>query len=205
MLKRISIISTVLILLAGVAIAYIGFSERGSLFSSDRSQQEKEVSTRELGTKTDAAEGIIDYEVSDKRIAFQEGEEETVKELFKKQHDYLNSLAGWGGVERLDHSELSEKEKWRELKKDVQWLKEHGLAPSEAVNDLKNAEALINVSEEHTNEMSVRYLHRIFHDIDAELNDTDVDKIWNVTYAYGSEEEINKVYQYISELRSNEE
>ncbi|MCM2676090.1 hypothetical protein [Alkalicoccobacillus plakortidis] len=109
-------------------------------------------------------------------------------------------MLGWGAVERLDHSGLAEKVEWRQLKNDIEWLLNNGLAPSEAVNDMKNAQALMDVAEEHEDEMSVRYLHRIFHDIDTELNGTNVDKIWNVTYAFGTEEEIDKVYKYIGSL-----
>ncbi|TSB47222.1 hypothetical protein [Alkalicoccobacillus porphyridii] len=201
-MKNIAIGATIIILLAGAAIAYIGMTQEG-LFASDSNEVEN-LPTRELGTKTEAAEGIIDYEASTERVVFQEGEEEKVKELIQTHHDFLNHLAGWGGVERLDHSELTEREKWRTLKSDVQWMMDYGLSHSEMMNDLRNAEALIEVSEEHSDEMSVRYLHRIFHDLDAELNGTNVDRIWNVTYAFGAEEEINKVYNYMHDLEAND-
>lgn len=199
MIKKITVGITLLILLAGAGIIYFGLTQ-SSFFNKESENEEQVVSTRELGTETEESEGIIEYEPSTERIVFQSDEEEAVKEIFKEQHDYLNSLAGWGGVERLDHSDLAEKDKWRQLKDDIEWLLNNGLAPSEAVNDMKNAQALMGVAEEHEDEMSVRYLHRIFHDIDAELNGTNIDKIWNVTYAFGTEEEIDKVYKYIGSL-----
>ena len=199
MIKKITVGITLLILLAGAGIIYFGLTQ-SSFFNKESEDEEQVVSTRELGTETEESEGIIEYEPSTERIVFQSDEEEAVKEIFKEQHDYLNSLAGWGAVERLDHSGLAEKVEWRQLKNDIEWLLNNGLAPSEAVNDMKNAQALMDVAEEHEDEMSVRYLHRIFHDIDTELNGTNVDKIWNVTYAFGTEEEIDKVYKYIGSL-----
>lgn len=200
LIKKIAISATLIILIAGAAIVYMGLTQNG-LFASDSVETKKqEGPERQIGTPTEAAEGIIDYEETTERVAYQSGQEEAVKEVIKKQHDFLNHLAGWGGVERLNHSELSDREKWRGLKSDIEWLENYGLAPSEMVNDLRNAEALIVASEEHSEEMSLRYLHRIFHDLDAELNGTKVDRMWNVTYAYGTEEEIDKVYNYIHGL-----
>jgi hypothetical protein len=195
--KKIAVGSTVFITLICAVVIYLGLTQN-SLLSKERPESE---STRELGTATEESNGIIEYEPSTERIAFQEGEEERVREILKEQHENLNTLAGWGAVERLDHTSLAEQDKWRGLKADVEWLSQHGLAPSEAINDMKNAKVLMEVSEEHEDEMSVRYLHRIFHDLDAHVNETKVDKIWDVTYAYGSEGEIDKVYNYISDFR----
>ncbi|MFK3939952.1 hypothetical protein ACI2JA_20790 [Alkalihalobacillus sp. NPDC078783] len=197
MKKKIAVGATLLITLICAVVIYLGLTQN-SLLSKETPESE---STRELGTATEESNGIIEYEPSTEPIAFQEGQEEKVRDILKEQHDNLNTLAGWGAVERIDHTRLVEKEQWRQLKEDVEWLSQHGLAPSEAINDMKNAKVLMEVSEEHEDEMSVRYLHRIFHDLDARVNETKVDKIWGVTYAYGSEDEIDKVYTYISDYK----
>ncbi|WYP26235.1 hypothetical protein NSQ54_18190 [Alkalihalobacillus sp. FSL W8-0930] len=197
MKKKIAVGATLLITLICAVVIYLGLTQN-SILSKETPDSE---TTRELGTATEESNGIIEYEPSTERIVFQEGEEERVREILKEQHDNLNTLAGWGAVERIDHNSLADKDKWRQLKADVEWLSQHGLAPSEAINDLKNAKVLMELSEEHEDEMSVRYLHRIFHDLDAHVNETKVDKLWGVTYAFGSEEEIDKVYSYISDFK----
>ncbi|MCM2676091.1 hypothetical protein [Alkalicoccobacillus plakortidis] len=98
MIKKITVGITLLILLAGAGIIYFGLTQ-SSFFNKESEDEEQVVSTRELGTETEESEGIIEYEPSTERIVFQSDEEEAVKEIFKEQHDYLNSLA-WMGCRR---------------------------------------------------------------------------------------------------------
>ncbi|WP_100372021.1 hypothetical protein [Bacillus sp. FJAT-45037] len=138
----------------------------------------------------------LQYDEYETNIAYQEGQEEKVKRVIADSHSYLNELTGWGRAESIDLDELMNESKWSELSEDINWLTHEGLADSNALNDMKNARAFMYVIESG-DRMSLRYLHRIFHDLDIALNDTDVERVWEVTHAFGKESKQNELYKYL--------
>ncbi|GAE28918.1 hypothetical protein [Halalkalibacter hemicellulosilyticus] len=139
----------------------------------------------------------IDYIETNVQIAYQDGQEEVVNELIANQHEYLNELAGWGNAEVLSFEELIESEQWLKLKNDIQWLYEEGFDHSLVVNDMMNAEQFVRVAEAG-DRMSIRYIHRIFHDLDASINRRQVDRVWGVTHAFGTTRQQQEVVNYLS-------
>lgn len=135
------------------------------------------------------------YEVYDEQIVYQN--EELVKQIISDQHAYLNDLTGWGHIDNVDIEYLAQSEEWQQLQKDVERLRTEGFAQSEAVNDMWNAEAFMRIATDSADLNSLRYVHRIFHDMDAEINGAEVDKIWGATRAFGAEAETQELYAYI--------
>ncbi|MFP7492471.1 hypothetical protein SFC66_01700 [Terribacillus saccharophilus] len=135
------------------------------------------------------------YESYDELIAYQN--EELVKQIVSDQHAYLNDLTGWGHIEHVDIDYLAQSEEWQQLQQDVEKLRTEGFAPSEAVNDMWNAEAFMRIATDSADLNSLRYVHRIFHDMDAEINGAEVDKVWGATRAFGAETETQELYAYI--------
>ncbi|PAD36266.1 hypothetical protein [Terribacillus saccharophilus] len=135
------------------------------------------------------------YEPYDEQIAYQN--EELVKQIISDQHAYLNDLTGWGHIDNVDIGYLAQSEEWQQLQEDVERLRTEGFAPSEAVNDMWNAEAFMRIATDSADLNSLRYVHRIFHDIDAEINGAEVDKVWGATRAFGAETETQELYAYI--------
>jgi hypothetical protein len=117
--------------------------------------------------------------------------------MIAKQHEYLNQLAGWGNTEELDLHELKEDEEWQQLQDDIAWLQENGFSESVVLTDMKNAQEFLTVTTTGDS-MSLRYLHRIFHDLDANLNDQEVDKVWDVTHAFGTEAQQEQLLAYLT-------
>ena len=135
------------------------------------------------------------YEDYDEQVAYQN--EELVKQIIGDQHAYLNDLTGWGHIDNVDIDYLAESEEWKKLQDDVERLRTEGFAPSEAVNDMWNAEAFMRIATDSADLNSLRYVHRIFHDMDAEINGAEVDKEWGATRAFGAETETQELYAYI--------
>ncbi|WP_340081650.1 hypothetical protein [Terribacillus sp. FSL K6-0262] len=135
------------------------------------------------------------YEEYDEPIAYQD--EELVKQIISDQHAYLNDLTGWGHIDNVDTAYLAKSDEWQKLQDDVERLRTEGFAPSEAVNDMWNAEAFMRIAADSADLNSLRYVHRIFHDMDAEINGAEVDKIWGATRAFGAELETQELYAYI--------
>ncbi|WP_035665392.1 hypothetical protein [Halalkalibacter akibai] len=143
-------------------------------------------------TKVDASEQLAEP------VAYQPGQETAVKNIIAKQHDFLNELAGWGNAESVNSTELQHDRNWMKLEEDVKWLMEEGFAESLILEDMLHATEFLSISSQTGDEMAIRYLHRIFHDLDAHINEEKVDRIWNVTIAFGSEGQQNQLYAYLS-------
>lgn len=99
--------------------------------------------------------------------------------FISKTHDFYNETTGYGAIAALDWDQQQER-----ANKILKVLEE--MIPkvnSEALkNDLKRIQELAQkVTHEKTTD-DVRYLHRMFHDLDIALNNYNgYDKIWHVT------------------------
>ncbi|SNZ04837.1 hypothetical protein SAMN05421503_0781 [Terribacillus aidingensis] len=137
----------------------------------------------------------LTYKDYDASVAYRN--EELAKQIISEQHAYLNDLTGWGHIDNVDIDYLAQSQEWKQLKEDVERLRTEGFADSEAVNDMWNAEAFMRIAADSADVNSLRYVHRIIHDLDAEINGADVDKIWDATRAFGAEAETQELYEYI--------
>ncbi|MBP3950479.1 hypothetical protein [Bacillus suaedae] len=197
------------IIVLGVSGYYIigSFGEEELSFQEDVVHaQVSEGEVTELSTEESSdearVEGVVEeYQLTDAeadiKVAYQVGQEQEVKRIIASQHEYLNNLAGWGKVESINFEQLIDDRDWNQLQQDIKWLYEEGFAPSAILNDMSHA------SQFHTlaltgDQMSIRYLHRIFHDLDAKINQIDVEQIWNVTDAFGTEQEQTDVQEYLN-------
>lgn len=178
--------------------------EAANQINNEEEPSEKANSSKEGGQNIAKAKNLS-KEAKDFLVTFQYGDydtevayknEEKAKEIIRNQHGYLNDLAGWGHLDFVDLGSLAESPEWEQLKEDLAYLKKDGFRNSEVLNDLSNAEAFMVIGQEGDS-MSIRYLHRIIHDLDAELNDTEVDKIWGVTRSFGEEIENEMLFNYI--------
>lgn len=167
---------------------------------------EKEGATEEAVPATDMENGNVsnenvdflvslEYETYDKNIAYKD--EAGAKELVADIHEYLNNLAGWGEANGFTYEDIQGDERWMQLKDDIAWLKSEGFAESAVINDMRNARAFQLVAEAKEDSMALRYLHRIFHDLDAEMNGRSVEVIWDVTHAFGKEEVQEEAHHFL--------
>ncbi|WP_062046648.1 hypothetical protein [Bacillus sp. JCM 19034] len=161
------------------------------------SQEEVENNERNEKNEETQEGPVIEYIESELDIAYHEGQEEKVKKVIAERHEYLNELAGWGNAEIIRFEDLLDSTGWQQLKEDIKWLYEDGFAPSLVINDMLNAEQFIHVAE-NGDRMSVRYIHRIFHDLDAAINGADVDRVWGVTQAFGEARQQQEVMNYLN-------
>ncbi|MFC0189653.1 hypothetical protein ACFFJY_15210 [Fictibacillus aquaticus] len=194
--KKILLIYGGLILAAAVVLGSVKMLEGGSLPSLPlmetaalkKKVEEKEGSPVSLGNQKELdflkKFKTLTYE---KAVAFQDGAEDDVQNIISKQHGYLNDLAGYGGADVFNGEAESYSSEWNELKHDIEWLRSSGFAASRVWNDMDRAKALAFVAVYYDDSMSLRYLHRIFHDLDVKLNDyEDKDnQYWNATDAFG--------------------
>lgn len=160
-----------------------------------------ELSTEESSDEA-KVEGVVEeYQLTDAeadiKVAYQVGQEQEVKRIIASQHEYLNNLVGWGKVESINFEQLVDDRDWNQLQRDIKWVYEEGLAPSAILNDMSHASQFYTLALTG-DQMSIRYLHRIFHDLDAKINQIDVEQIWNVTDAFGTEQEQTDVQEYLN-------
>jgi hypothetical protein len=199
------LISLLGVIVVSVCLYYItssnDSSEEASLNESELTQDEElEELNDEEGieeVETASAEPVTEEE-NLQQVAYLPGQENTVKAIIAKQHQYLNELAGWGNAESIQIAQLKNDQKWQKLQEDLEWLQEEGFADSIVMHDLENASEFISIVHHTGDSMSIRYLHRIFHDLDANMNKQKVDQIWNVTHAFGTEGEQNQLYAYLN-------
>jgi hypothetical protein len=128
---------------------------------------------------------IRDYPIA---VKFKPGKEEEGKRILAELHEFYNNLTGWGGAEHIDWSSL----KYAEMQEKIQSFRDT-LEPntSRIENDVNNATVLLGVAYRYEDSMAMRYVHRIFHDLDYHLNGTQVDQEWGVTSAFnGNPKEI---------------
>ncbi|MDX5475736.1 MAG: hypothetical protein LPK00_09410, partial [Bacillaceae bacterium] len=134
-------------------------------------------------------------------IVFSKDNEEQALEIISIQHQFLNNVTGWGGLEVINMRDLITSDNWMELKSSVNWLKKEAFVPSKVLNDMENARVLIIITERDGDKTSLRYLHRIFHDLDLNLNEVTEEErdstTWGVTHAFGNTREIRRLNNYV--------
>lgn len=164
---------------------YYDYADGGSLFSST----------------TLASVQEIEHQEYEDAVLYQENREVSTLEELSKQHKYLNNVTGWGGADTVDLRNLKTSDEWKELKAAVNWMKTEGFAPSKVWNDMENANGLILLVERNDDRTALKYLHRIFHDLDVTLNEITEEQgetnIWGVTHALGSNREIRRINNYL--------
>lgn len=168
-----------------VGYHFFDFIDEGSLFSST----------------TLASVQEIEHNEYEEAVVYQSNREKSTLETLSLQHSYLNDITGWGGVETVNIRNLITSDEWKELKAAVNWMKTEGFAPSKILNDMENAHGFILLVERDGDRASLRYLHRILHDLDVTLNEITEDEndttIWGVTHAFGNNRDIRKVNNHL--------
>jgi hypothetical protein len=177
-----------LVIIVGVVgYHFFDYVDGGSLFSST----------------TLASVQEIEHQEYDKSVLYLPDREVSTLEVISVQHKYLNNITGWGGADTVNLRNLKTSDEWKELKAAVNWLKKEGFAPSKVLNDMENANALIMLVERNDDRTSLKYLHRIFHDLDVQLNEVTEEEgetnIWGVTHAFGNNREIRRVNNYLKQ------
>ncbi|WP_417897178.1 hypothetical protein ABN702_12485 [Bacillus haimaensis] len=174
-----------ILILGLVGYHFFDFIDEGSLFSSTTLASVQEIEHKE-------------YE---KSVDYQPDREVTTLETLSVQHSYLNDITGWGGVETTNIRNLITSDEWKELKAAVNWMKTEGFAPSKILNDMENAHGFILLVEREGDRTALRYLHRIFHDLDVTLNEVTEEEgdttIWGVTHAFGNNRDIRKANNHL--------
>ncbi len=170
-----------------VGYHFFDYVDEGSLFSSTTLASVQEIEHN-------------DYENS---VLYQPNREVTTLDTLSTQHSFLNDVTGWGGVETLNLRNLITSDEWKELKAAVNWMRTEGFSPSKVLNDMENAYGLILLVERNGDRTALRYLHRIFHDLDVQLNEVTEEegdtKIWGVTHSFGNNREIRRVNNYLKQ------
>ncbi|MGM9988086.1 MAG: hypothetical protein ACI35O_12785 [Bacillaceae bacterium] len=133
-----------------------------------------------------------------------------LKQFIEYNHKLLETELCWGGLEEKYYNhgnEIAFTDQWNnyrstylkpllpEVKKKIDEVK----VDKELHNDLTNIEKLINISLVKTDSQSLRYIHRIFHDLDRYINNNFLSESpWGVTYEYkGKSSQVDKVKAYI--------
>ncbi len=102
-----------------------------------------------------------------------------VGEFVSNTHDFYNNTTGYGDIESLDWDQQQERAKQilTSLEKLLPSVKNEPLK-----QDLQRIQNLANAVKDEKDKEKVRYLHRMFHDLDIALNNYKAyDRIWNVT------------------------
>ncbi|WP_100333816.1 hypothetical protein [Bacillus alkalisoli] len=184
-LKIISINMLFISLIGILAIHFLDYIEEGRIFS-----------TTILASNDD-----IEHHLYEEPIVFVSEHEENALQIISNQHQFLNNVTGWGGVEAVNLRNLITSDNWMELKSAVIWLKKEAFLPSSVLNDMENARVLIVITERDGDKTALRYLHRIFHDLDLHLNEVTEEErdstLWGVTHSFGNTREIRRVNNYV--------
>ncbi|MCE7791565.1 hypothetical protein K8O68_03880 [Salipaludibacillus sp. CUR1] len=140
-------------------------------------------------------------------INFKDGQKDRAKELIGDLHKTMNDIVGYGKIDTLDFEELRSKEfdshlSHKEFMKGIMELEDDLLDDSRAVNDIRNLESYyrLGYSLHSEDRMALRYAHRIIHDLDIYVNGNGSDddrRIWGVTEAFGDDDRIERMYDYI--------
>ncbi|MGG3737228.1 hypothetical protein [Aeribacillus pallidus] len=129
---------------------------------------------------TETIPGIPDRKEYDDAYLFKPGKEQEAKQKLAELHDFYDDLLGWGKAEHINFRQLD----MVQMQEDVQAF-QNLLEPSKILNDVHYTQALLGVAFRYNDSMALRYVHRIFHDLDYHINGTEVDREWKVTDAFG--------------------
>lgn len=146
----------VLILLSFVLLLLIGYYFVNIESSSNIAQKEHEVMEEE----------VIRDQSNEEATPKSKALTTEIKQLIKDQHKFFNESAGWGGIDSI---------KWNEQKNHAKALIED-LSKTEISTTLEADFARITelasiISNGKKDKTVILYLHRLFHDLDVEIND----------------------------------
>lgn len=102
-----------------------------------------------------------------------------IGEFVSNSHDFYNDTTGYGDIESLDWDKQQER-----AGKILTSLDEllPNVKDKDLRSDLQRIQELAAKVKDNNDKEKVRYLHRIFHDLDIALNNYKAyDRIWNVT------------------------
>ncbi len=148
----------------------------------------------------------IDRSGHEDAINYQQGKEQEAKQLIDYLHQTMNDIVGYGNVESLNFDNLRDG-KYHDNNRfhnSILKLQEELLDDSRALHDIRNLENFYQLgSSLHSEDrMALRYAHRVIHDLDIYVNgagDDDDRKIWGLTEAYGNDNAIESMYDYLRE------
>ncbi|MBM7095039.1 hypothetical protein JSY36_04640 [Bacillus sp. H-16] len=159
--------------------------------SEERShgQPESEESEEGEGAAVEDEAGEIEA------VAYEPGMEQNTKLTLGMAHEYLNELTGWGRLKDIDVTMLSRDADWVRLKGQLDYLYE-SFGASKAKEDVRTALMLAEVAEVSGDREALRFLHRVVHDLDVNINEADGDH-WGITEAFGYEGQSESVKRYL--------
>ncbi|WP_246202571.1 hypothetical protein [Virgibacillus doumboii] len=165
-----SVISVILVTVLGSFLFFFNIFNLDitSLFNGDQASE-----TNEEPISEETREKV-------KKVQQTVGKEHTdVGQFVSKMHDFYNETTGYGGIAALDWDKQQ-----KQADKVLNALKENipNVKNEKLTMDLERIQELANAAQKEKKTEHVRYLHRMFHDLDIALNNYKAyDKIWNVT------------------------
>ena len=118
---------------------------------------------------------------SDEVIVYANGQEEKVKEVIARQHEYVRGLFS-KETEKVDMQQIIKTEEFDLLYNELAFIVDEGLEDSKARNDVMRAVDFMRLMVLDIN--AHVYLERILNDLDIQLNGEPTD-LFGVTEAYG--------------------
>ncbi|RBW69973.1 hypothetical protein [Bacillus taeanensis] len=171
-----------LISLAAVLLLGLAFNQ----FQRGHVPKEVKEQAAKLSTNTSTKENAHGYSVGE------------VKGKISVIHDYLNTKLCWGRYQAFDKGSKN----WGEIEPTVNRFIENldeMIAATEGNEklqaDLMVARQAFTYALENEDKITLVYLHRIFHDLDGEINDETLDKFGYASYANG---DISRVWNHIT-------
>ncbi|RHW43351.1 hypothetical protein D1B31_01395 [Neobacillus notoginsengisoli] len=166
-------------LLILILVLFLGF-----ILLNQKPEPENKQTTNVEKKENKSDPNTLSFKKHQKQITFKKEKES--KEIIADIHSYLDNITGFGKIESVNFTNLKEDMEWKKLKQNIKWLKTTGFGHSEIQNDMMSANAFIKLVDEQEDDMSLRYLHRVFHDLDIYINNTEFPVLYGTTFAYGS-------------------
>jgi hypothetical protein len=128
----------------------------------------------------------------DKSLAAAEKYNEEIGQLISYYHDHYNEKTGWGRINSFDWGEFEKNrdELIKQLDTFIPQIDDPSLK-----TDFIRIKSLIVIASQNKDTTAVRYIHRIFHDLDIKYNGYDASDFGVSEYGEGDHQ--NQVSTYI--------
>ncbi|PYZ96808.1 hypothetical protein CR205_14100 [Alteribacter lacisalsi] len=172
--------------------------ENGEQGTDDGAEESEEgVEAEEQDEEGDREDSAPSAGMNGETVAYQAGMELQTNSVIADAHDYLNKITGWGRLESVVTSELIMTPAWQKLKENQAFMESEGFAVSAAKRDIERAGQLIMIVETEGDKDALLFLHRLLHDLDIHINESE-GQHFGVTEAFGGEGEAQGLSLYVN-------